>query len=55
MIKEYGVLFKIEYYGCMVDLFCRVGFVKEVFEFVEMIINVLKLLLFFIIIFLNLI
>lgn len=35
MKKEFGISPKIEHYGCMVDLFCRAGLVKEALEFVE--------------------
>ncbi|CAI0416712.1 unnamed protein product [Linum tenue] len=31
----YGIEPKIEHYGCMVDMLCRAGLVKEAFEFVQ--------------------
>ena len=35
MIKRYKIVPKIEHYGCMVDMFCRAGLVKEALEFVQ--------------------
>lgn len=35
MTKEYGILPKIEHYGCMVDLLSRAGLIKEALEFVH--------------------
>jgi pentatricopeptide repeat protein len=35
MEKNFRIVPKIEHYGCMVDLLCRGGFVKEAFEFVQ--------------------
>ncbi|CAJ2674984.1 unnamed protein product [Trifolium pratense] len=35
MEKNFSIVPKIEHYGCMVDLLCRGGFVKEAFEFVQ--------------------
>lgn len=35
MERNFSIVPKIEHYGCMVDLFCRCGFVKEAFEFVQ--------------------
>ncbi|GAB2275514.1 hypothetical protein Dimus_010271 [Dionaea muscipula] len=35
MAKRYGVVPLIEHYGCMVDLLCRAGLVKEAVDFVE--------------------
>ncbi|XP_042515270.1 pentatricopeptide repeat-containing protein At1g08070, chloroplastic-like [Macadamia integrifolia] len=35
MVEDYGIQPWMEHYGCMVDLFCRAGFVNEGFEFVE--------------------
>lgn len=35
MINEFGITPGIEHYGCMVDLFRRVGLVKEAVEFVS--------------------
>ncbi|CAK8570022.1 unnamed protein product [Lathyrus sativus] len=35
MERNFNIVPKIEHYGCMVDLFCRGGFVKEAFEFVQ--------------------
>ncbi|CAH9076775.1 unnamed protein product [Cuscuta europaea] len=35
MTKEFSITPKIEHYGCMVDLFCRGGLVKEALQFVE--------------------
>ncbi|XP_031118522.1 pentatricopeptide repeat-containing protein At4g21065-like [Ipomoea triloba] len=35
MTKEFGIVPKIEHYGCMVDLFCRGGLVKEALRFVH--------------------
>ncbi|KAK8496095.1 hypothetical protein V6N13_010510 [Hibiscus sabdariffa] len=35
MRKEFGLLPKIEHYGCMVDMLCRAGLVREAVEFVQ--------------------
>ncbi|PON80764.1 DYW domain containing protein [Parasponia andersonii] len=35
MTKEYDIVPKIEHYGCMVDMLCRAGLVKEAMEFVQ--------------------
>jgi pentatricopeptide repeat protein len=35
MIKRFKIVPKIEHYGCMVDMFCRAGLVKEALEFVQ--------------------
>ena len=35
MIKRFKIVPKIEHYGCMVDIFCRAGLVKEALEFVQ--------------------
>lgn len=35
MSKEFGIVPKIEHYGCMVDLLTRAGLVKEALEFVK--------------------
>ncbi|XP_075485137.1 pentatricopeptide repeat-containing protein At4g21065-like [Primulina tabacum] len=35
MVNEFGITPRIEHYGCMVDLFSRVGLVKEAVEFVS--------------------
>ncbi|XP_022732209.1 pentatricopeptide repeat-containing protein At4g21065-like [Durio zibethinus] len=35
MRKEFGILPKIEHYGCMVDLLCRAGLVRKAVEFVQ--------------------
>ncbi|MBA0564738.1 hypothetical protein Golob_009653, partial [Gossypium lobatum] len=35
MRKEFAILPKIEHYGCMVDMLCRVGHVREAVEFVQ--------------------
>ncbi|GMG99006.1 hypothetical protein Nepgr_000846 [Nepenthes gracilis] len=35
MAKQYDMVPKIEHYGCMVDLFCRAGLVKEALSIVE--------------------
>ncbi|KAE8731694.1 AFG1-like ATPase family protein [Hibiscus syriacus] len=35
MRKEFGILPKIEHYGCMVDMLCRAGLVREAVEFVQ--------------------
>ncbi|XP_038695528.1 pentatricopeptide repeat-containing protein At4g21065-like [Tripterygium wilfordii] len=35
MAEKYGILPKIKHYGCMVDLLCRAGLVKEALEFVQ--------------------
>ncbi|XP_022131416.1 pentatricopeptide repeat-containing protein At4g21065-like [Momordica charantia] len=35
MTKKYKLVPKIEHYGCMVDMFCRTGLVKEALEFVH--------------------
>lgn len=34
MEGEFGVKFQIEYYGCIVDFFGRVGYLREVYDFV---------------------
>lgn len=35
MEEEYGIELNIRYYGCMVDMLGRVGFLIDVFYFVE--------------------
>lgn len=35
MMKKYKLVPKIEHYGCMVDMYCRTGLVKEALEFVH--------------------
>lgn len=35
MRKEFGIWPKIEHYGCMVDMLCRAGLVREAVEFVQ--------------------
>ena len=35
MTKEYDIAPKIEHYGCMVDMLCRAGLVKEAIVFVQ--------------------
>ncbi|MBA0835879.1 hypothetical protein Goarm_008132 [Gossypium armourianum] len=35
MRKEFAILPKIEHYGCMVDMLCRAGHVREAVEFVQ--------------------
>ncbi|KAK9100781.1 hypothetical protein Scep_024211 [Stephania cephalantha] len=35
MTREYGIVPKIEHYGCMVDLFSRAGQAKKALEFVQ--------------------
>lgn len=35
MMKNYKLVPKIEHYGCMVDMYCRTGLVKEALEFVR--------------------
>jgi pentatricopeptide repeat protein len=35
MVEKYGRVPKIEHYGCMVDMFCRAGHVKEALEFIH--------------------
>ncbi|GAB4837747.1 hypothetical protein Ancab_002616 [Ancistrocladus abbreviatus] len=35
MVKEYDIVPKIEHYGCMVDMLCRAGLVKEAVRLVE--------------------
>lgn len=35
MIEDHDITPWMEHYGCMVDLLCRAGLVKEAFEFVE--------------------
>ncbi|KAJ6406247.1 hypothetical protein OIU84_009885 [Salix udensis] len=35
MRKEFGIVPKIEHYGCMVDMLCRAGLVKEALKFVQ--------------------
>lgn len=35
MERNFSIVPKVEHYGCMVDLLCRGGFVKEAFEFVQ--------------------
>ncbi|XP_059658131.1 pentatricopeptide repeat-containing protein At4g21065-like [Cornus florida] len=35
MTKDFGIVPKIEHYGCMVDLLSRAGLVKEALEFVQ--------------------
>lgn len=35
MTKEFKIVPRIEHYGCMVDMLCRAGHVKEALEFVQ--------------------
>ncbi|GLT62839.1 hypothetical protein SLA2020_354420 [Shorea laevis] len=35
MKEEYGIIPKIEHYGCMVDLLSRTGLVKEAYEYIQ--------------------
>ncbi|CAL5358967.1 unnamed protein product [Camellia sinensis] len=35
MTKDFGIIPKIEHYGCMVDLLSRAGLIKEALEFVQ--------------------
>ncbi|KAK6927526.1 Pentatricopeptide repeat [Dillenia turbinata] len=35
MMNEFGIVPKIEHYGCMVDLFCRAGLVEQALDFVQ--------------------
>lgn len=35
MTQEYGIVPKIEHYGCMVDMLCRAGHLNEALEFVK--------------------
>ncbi|XVF03361.1 hypothetical protein REPUB_Repub04eG0254400 [Reevesia pubescens] len=35
MIQEYGILPKIEHYGCIIDLFGRAGLLKEAHSFIK--------------------
>ncbi|GLU10187.1 hypothetical protein SLE2022_270070 [Rubroshorea leprosula] len=35
MKEEYGIIPKIEHYGCMVDLLSRAGLVKEAYEYIQ--------------------
>ncbi|RAL37938.1 hypothetical protein DM860_000632 [Cuscuta australis] len=35
MTRDFGIAPNIEHYGCMVDLFCRCGLVKEALAFVQ--------------------
>lgn len=35
MTRDYGIVPKIEHYGCMVDMLCRAGLVKEAIAFVQ--------------------
>lgn len=35
MVEKYGRVPKIEHFGCMVDMFCRAGHVKEALEFIQ--------------------
>lgn len=35
MMKKYKLVPKIEHYGCMVDMYCRTGLVKEALDFVR--------------------
>ncbi|XP_062100801.1 pentatricopeptide repeat-containing protein At4g21065-like [Humulus lupulus] len=35
MTEEYDIAPKIEHYGCMVDMLCRAGLVKEAVEFIK--------------------
>ncbi|XP_022733927.1 pentatricopeptide repeat-containing protein At1g26900, mitochondrial isoform X1 [Durio zibethinus] len=35
MIKEYGILPKIEHYGCIIDLFGRAGLLEEAHNFIK--------------------
>ncbi|XVF35585.1 hypothetical protein REPUB_Repub18cG0158600 [Reevesia pubescens] len=35
MRKEFGIFPKIEHYGCMVDMLCRAGLIREAVEFVQ--------------------
>ncbi|XP_059633194.1 pentatricopeptide repeat-containing protein At5g66520-like [Cornus florida] len=34
MTRDYGIIPKIEHYGCMVDLFSRAGLLQEAYEFI---------------------
>ncbi|CAN6583655.1 unnamed protein product [Malus baccata var. baccata] len=36
MVEKFQIVPKIEHYGCMVDMFCRAGHVKEASEFIQM-------------------
>ncbi|KAL5783136.1 hypothetical protein ACOSP7_008165 [Xanthoceras sorbifolium] len=36
MKKDFNLVPKIKHYGCVVDMLCRAGLVKEAFEFVQM-------------------
>lgn len=35
MGQEYGIKFKIEYYGCLVSFFGCVGWLKQVYEIIK--------------------
>ncbi|KAL5769647.1 hypothetical protein ACOSP7_013801 [Xanthoceras sorbifolium] len=35
MKDKYGIMPKIEHYGCMVDLLGRAGFVKEAYKYIQ--------------------
>lgn len=35
MVEKFQIVPKIEHYGCMVDMFCRAGHVKEASEFIQ--------------------
>ncbi|GLT25356.1 hypothetical protein SLA2020_004890 [Shorea laevis] len=35
MSKDFGIVPRMEHYGCMVDLFCRAGLIKEALRFVQ--------------------
>ncbi|XP_074267723.1 pentatricopeptide repeat-containing protein At4g21065 [Silene latifolia] len=35
MTERYGIVPKIEHYGCMVDLLCRAGKVRQAYEFIQ--------------------
>ena len=34
MTRNYGIIPRIEHYGCMVDLFSRAGLLQEAYEFI---------------------
>lgn len=34
MTRDYGIIPRIEHYGCMVDLFSRAGLLQEAYEFI---------------------
>ncbi|KAJ9184019.1 hypothetical protein P3X46_007803 [Hevea brasiliensis] len=35
MVKNFGIVPKIEHYGCMVDMLCRAGLIRDALEFVQ--------------------